>query len=424
MDGRPQLGDRLGNYVLERALGSGGMGTVFAARDELLHRRVAVKLLHGGSEDALLAEARALAALDHPNAVRVYGLEHAEGRSFVVTELVDGVSLDHVLAEKRRLPCHQVVEVVRSVADALSAIHEAGRVHGDVKPSNILREHRTGRVLLTDFGLSRPVAEAAGGPLVRGTPGYIAPELARGACVPRELRTRADVYSLAATAFELLTGRLPFEHEDERALVWMQAFAEPPPPSAFLPSLGWRVDAALLGALRKDPRARTPTPACFAADLVRGISGGHAPARILIADDDEPYRTLVAIGLTKRLGHVVVEAVPDGERAYRAATARCPDLAVIDLDMPGLNGVELLLALRAAPGLGRLPVIVVSGRADGRERELLARLGVERCFDKVTPPWKLAAAARELLGLPPSDMTRDRRRRDCAPEARAAELAR
>lgn len=122
------------------------------------------------------------------------------------------------------------------------------------------------------------------------------------------------------------------------------------------------------------------------------------PARVLLADDDDDHRRLLSLALTKRLRGILVESVSDGQRAYRAAALSPPDLAVLDLDMPGLNGLELTSALRATPGLERLPIIVVSGRAGSLERELLARAGVDRCFDKPVALWKLAGAARELLG--------------------------
>lgn len=414
----PTSGDQLGNYRIERALGMGGMGSVFAAHDELLDRPVALKMLHGGGEeDALVGEARALAALDHPNIVRIYGLERIGGRFFVVMERIDGRSVDDVLASERVLAPRAVADVVRAMADALAAVHRIGRVHGDVKPSNILVERRTGRVLLTDFGLSRTLDQHDGRPqarsrapagrpkragaipigLVHGTPEYMAPELARGLSVPRALRPRQDVYSLGATAFDLLTGRPPFDEGSVRTLLRKHAFDEPPRPSQLSPSLPWRVDRAILSSLQKDPEHRTPTPDRFAAELAHAVRRGNAPPRILLADDDGDHRQMVSLALAKRLGRVVVESVSDGERAYRAATERAPDLAVLDLDMPGLNGVELAIALRSTPGLEALPIVVLSACIGPNERSILTRLGVEQCFEKPVFLWRLAAAVRELL---------------------------
>lgn len=394
----PAPGDFFGHYRIERTLGAGGMGAVFAARDELLDRPVALKLLHCGSrDDELVAEARALAALDHPNVVRVHGLQRVGDRVFVVMQRIEGRSLDEVLRIDGPLGPHAVVEVVRAVAAALDAVHRAGRIHGDVKPSNILVEDRTRRVLLTDFGLSSAIADPIVSSVVRGTPDYIAPERATGAPTPRALRPREDVYSLAATAFDLLTGRPPFDDEDPRAILRMQAFEAPPRPTDLRPRLPWRIDRAILAGLAKRPESRTATPLELAADLADAVSRGSAPPRVLLADDDEGHQQLLAHALAKRIRRVVVEAVSDGERAYRAASDRRPDLAILDLDLPGLNGLELAIALRSVPGLERLPLVVASGFLGPNERAILNQIGVGPCFEKPVELGPLAGAVQTLL---------------------------
>lgn len=394
----PAPGDLWGSYRIEHPLGSGGMGVVLAARDERHDRPVALKLLRRADERAM-GEARALAALDHTNIVRIYGFERACGRAFVVMERVDGRSLEDVLRAERCMPVDAVVSVVRSVASALTALHREGRLHGDVKPSNILIENRTGRVVLTDFDLSRRIDDATTPRSARGTPEYLAPERARSESVPRELRAREDVYALAATAFDLLTGRPPFEEDDVRELLRRQASEPPPPPSVVRPSLSWRIDRAILAALEKSPYRRTPTALAFANELADASIRGDAPPHVLVADDDGDHRQVVSLALQKRLRRVTLESVADGELAYHAAIERAPDLAILDLDMPGLDGLELAVALRALPHLERLPIIVVSGRVGPSERESLARAGVSRCFEKPVMLWRLASAARELLGL-------------------------
>jgi serine/threonine protein kinase len=375
------------------------MGAVFAARDELLDRPVALKLLHCGSgEDELVAEARALAALDHPNVVRIHGLQRVADRVFVVMQRIEGRSLDEVLTTDGPLGPHAAVDVVRAVAAALEAVHRAGRIHGDVKPSNILIENGTRRVLLTDFGLSSAIADPRASTVVRGTPDYLAPERATGASIARELRPREDVYSLAATAFDLLTGRPPFDDDDPRAILRKHAFATPPRPTDIRPGLPWRIDRAVLAGLAKRPEARTATPLELAADLADAVSRGTTPPRVLVADDDGGHRQLLAHALAKRIRRVTIEAVSDGERAYRAASDRAPDLAILDLDMPGLNGLELAIALRSVSGLERLPVVVVSGFLGPNERAILDQIGVGPCFEKPVELAQLAVAVQRLLG--------------------------
>lgn len=388
-----------GHYRIERPLGSGGMGTVFAAWDELLDRPVALKLLHTGREEELIEEARAIASLRHPNIVQIYAVERVARRVFAVMERIDGESFDELLRARGALHPSIVVDAVRGVADALTAAHRSGRIHGDVKPSNILRESATGRVMLTDFGLSRSFDEPESGDLMRGTPEYLAPERARGQWVPRELRAAQDVYALAATVFDLLTGRPVFDDPNVREVLRRHAFEEPPRPSQLRPTLSWRVDRAVLSGLRKNPRERTPTPAELALDLASAVRRGHAPPRVLVADDDQDFRQSLGPALAKRLGRVVVESACDGDAAYGAACERAPDLAIVDLDMPGMNGLELIGALRSLPGLDRLPVIVVSGCISTADHDVFGRLGIQHWFDKPVLYWRLASVARELLGF-------------------------
>jgi two-component system response regulator DesR len=118
----------------------------------------------------------------------------------------------------------------------------------------------------------------------------------------------------------------------------------------------------------------------------------------LLADDDDDHRQFVALALVKRLGPIDFDSVGDGYDAYGAACERTPDLAILDIDMPGLDGVQLAIALRSRPGLERMPIIVLSGRLGALEQDLLERAGVQRCFSKPLPPSALARAVRELLG--------------------------
>lgn len=127
--------------------------------------------------------------------------------------------------------------------------------------------------------------------------------------------------------------------------------------------------------------------------------------RILVADDDADHREVVALALEKRLGAIELDSTDDGYEAYRAACARAPDLAILDIDMPGLDGVQLAIALHSRPGLEHLPIIVVSGRIGVVERELLERAGVRACFSKPVALADLARAVRDALGIASADRT-------------------
>jgi eukaryotic-like serine/threonine-protein kinase len=201
-----------GRYVLGRQLGAGGMGIVRAAYDEVLHREVAVKLLADNlaadheARERFLREARAAARIHDPHVVTVHDVGDEAGRPYLVMELVDGPSLADVLATRGTFDPHEVIEVAAQALAGIARAHDAGLLHRDVKPGNLLR-HPDGTLKVTDFG----VAEAADTPgltrtgFVIGTRSYLAPERRRG----RPADARTDLYALGATLVELLTGQPP-----------------------------------------------------------------------------------------------------------------------------------------------------------------------------------------------------------------------
>src|SRR4051794_3301221 len=219
---------RIGKYELLHALGAGGMGIVWAARDPDLDREVAIKVLRAASASheqrtRLLREARAMARLKHPNVLTVYEVDSDGDRDFIAMELVDGSSLDVWLREKP--PARDVWDALLAADRGLAAAHEGGLVHRDFKPHNVLRS-RDGRVLVTDFGLARgrddtdPLAATidpgAGDSVLDmkltstgqllGTPAYMAPEQFAGAAPD----PRTDQFAFCVTAWEALSGERPF----------------------------------------------------------------------------------------------------------------------------------------------------------------------------------------------------------------------
>src|SRR6476646_10016607 len=217
-------------YRLERRLAQGGMAEVWLANDTLLSRHVAIKLLKPSlAADPVVAErfrreAIAVARLNHPNIVAVYDSIADGGRQAVVMQLVNGKSLRQLLDEQKRLSPDLTMHIGSCVAAALDAAHQAGLVHRDVKPGNILITP-DGRVLLTDFGIAKGLADAAGEDLtsdniMMGTAKYLSPEQVRG----RKLDGRADLYSLGLVLYECLAGRVPFigESDTDTALARLQ----------------------------------------------------------------------------------------------------------------------------------------------------------------------------------------------------------
>ena len=245
-------------YRLTGELGRGGMGVVWAAHDELLQRPVAVKEVHfpaGISDDEretlrerTMREARAAARLDQPCAVRVFDVCEADGRPYIVMELVPGRTLGDLVREDGPLPPARVAEIGLCLLEALIAAHEAGIVHRDVKPGNVLIR-ADGRVTLTDFG----IASTAGDPsitstgLLLGSPAYIAPERARGD-IPEP---PSDFWSLGATLFTAVEGRPPYDKPEPFATL-TSVVTEPHEPC----ELAGPLAPVLERMLDKDPDTR------------------------------------------------------------------------------------------------------------------------------------------------------------------------
>lgn len=288
------LGDLLaGRYRLETELGAGGFGSVYAAFDELLQRRVAVKLLRvatlsvddkvaqAEARHQLLTEARLAASLLHPNVVAVFDVGEADEDVFIVQELVAGQTVKQMLQSANGgLPVKQAVLLARQVAEGLGAAHARGIVHRDVKPANVIVD-TAGGVKVADFGISaRP-----GGPStpdrIAGTPGYMAPEQLQGQAPD----FRADVFSLGCVLYEMLTGRKAFEGDTTASVFAKTLQAEPPGPSRIRAELPQSLDRIVARALRKTPERRYPTMAALAAELsgfedlesVRDADGALAP---------------------------------------------------------------------------------------------------------------------------------------------------
>jgi serine/threonine-protein kinase len=239
-----------GRYTLGTAIASGGMGTVWEATDEVLRRPVAVKVMRpqGPEDDAFLErfrdEARGSASLHHPNIASVFDYGEEDGTAYLVMELVPGRTLGEIIRERDGgMPAEEVRSLLGQAALALSAAHEAGVVHRDVKPANIIVTPE-GQAKLTDFGIAR-VGDGSGHTLtgeVLGTPDYISPEQALG----EPATASSDIYSLGVVAHEMITGRKPFDMGTPVATAIAQV-NDPPPelPSTVPLDLREVVDACL-----------------------------------------------------------------------------------------------------------------------------------------------------------------------------------
>jgi eukaryotic-like serine/threonine-protein kinase len=262
-----------GRYRLERRLGSGGMGSVWQARDLLLGRRVAVKLVSdagggvgggvGGTDERLRREARAVGALAHPGVARLYDFCDTAEHTYLVMELAEGESLAVQLAGGRIAP-ERAVDIAAQCAEALDAAHRAWVVHRDVKPSNIMLTPRG--VKLVDFGIASTAGDGALTAVGRvlGTAAYLAPERATG----RPATPATDLYALGVVLYQMLAGDLPFRADDAISMMYAHTVAEPfPLPTGVPPALA----AICHRLLAKDPAAR-PRSGATVARMLRDAS--------------------------------------------------------------------------------------------------------------------------------------------------------
>ncbi|MEX1364735.1 MAG: serine/threonine-protein kinase [Nannocystaceae bacterium] len=281
----PEPGDHIGPYIVQGTLGAGAMGVVYRALDPGDHEEVAVKLLHrwrtdadgNTPEDWLRSEAGALARLSHRNVVAVLGVGTFDDRPFLAMELVEGLTLSGWLSSRRRR-WQEIVPIIRDAARGLAAVHEAGLVHGDFKPDNVMVGD-DGRVRVMDFGLARSVladveigrvaVERNGVSRHRpiGTPAYMAPEQLAG----RRAEARSDQFACCVTLYEALYGHRPFPGRTPAELAYhvMRGERRPRPPSTAVPDWLHRVvnrGLALVGA------TRWPSMASLADALDQGLN--------------------------------------------------------------------------------------------------------------------------------------------------------
>ncbi|MEJ7811335.1 MAG: serine/threonine-protein kinase [Gemmatimonadaceae bacterium] len=311
-------------YDIERALGAGGMGTVFLARDRTLERPVAIKVISpelAASKpfrQRFLQEARTVAKLRHPNIVAVYAAgeagDPASGTSllYFVMEYVPGESLRDLIDRERGCDTARSIAILRDLASALGYAHTNGIVHRDIKPENVLLDGNTGRPLLTDFGVAQALSSGDGGGermtgvgFIIGSPSYMSPEQASG---EREIDGRSDIYSLGLVGYEMFSGQPTFTGPSAVSVIAKQITERPTPLAERVKDVPPEVAAAIDRALEKDPAMRWSSGSEMARALETGVvtaqytAGTRAPA---------PPRNRTRIALLAAVAALVV-AIPVG----------------------------------------------------------------------------------------------------------------
>src|SRR5437763_1057208 len=266
-----------GRYRIVRKLGTGGMANVYLAEDEVLGRRVAIKILndrHAGDDqfvERFRREAKNAASLSHPNIVSIYDRGEAEGTYYIAMEYLDGRSLKELLVARAPAPIHLAVDYARQILAAIRFAHRNGIVHRDIKPHNVLVDAE-GRLKVTDFGIARAGASqmTEAGSII-GTAQYLSPEQAKGSPVDQT----SDLYSVGVVLYELLTGVVPFSGDTPVEIAMKHLSTVPEPPSAKRADVPRDLDLVVMRALAKDPSERYQSAEEMDADL-RRINRGVA----------------------------------------------------------------------------------------------------------------------------------------------------
>jgi serine/threonine protein kinase/predicted ATPase len=398
-------GTHVGPYEVVAALGSGGMGEVYRARDQRLGRDVALKVLRrllvlgeAGQDDQLdrlLREAILASALNHPNIVTIYETGVVDRDRYIAMELIEGSTLRRAAAQG--LPLGRIVGIARQISEALAVAHAAQIVHRDIKPDNVMLRP-DGYIKLLDFGLARvqPEAVSAGstGPMtapgtVLGTVAYMAPEQARGEPVAPE----ADVFALGVLLYELVTGRHPFAAPSQLGTLHALMYESPEPPSLLCPEVPRAIDQLIVEMLHKDARLRP--------------GAGEVMYRLSLAHDSTVAVALSSVAVSRP------QSVATGDVVGRDVEI---DALMHEFDRAH-RGKGRLVAISAEAGMGKTtlvdefvrqlaarnePVRVGRGRCSQRLAGSEAYLPVLEALDSLQQNEKLGSLSRLIRALAPN----------------------
>jgi serine/threonine protein kinase/tetratricopeptide (TPR) repeat protein len=435
-------GDRLGRYEVLGPLGAGGMGEVYRARDTELEREVAVKVLPtsvANDPDRLARfqrEARAVAALSHPNILEIFDVGMHNGLQYAVIELLEGQTLRERLPRKG-IPWQKVVEIGASIAEGLAAAHGKGIVHRDLKPENIFVTS-DGRVKVLDFGLARieteisqeaetatltPAGTVTG--TIMGTPGYMAPEQVRGKVADH----RSDIFALGCVLYEMVVGRRAFGGDTTPDTMAAILKEEPPRPSATGTALPIDLERTIHRCLEKSPEARFQSAADLAYNLKSTATGSAVPMATPTGEVRPVTRrwwpVAVAVGavlagaslvawLNLRSGEESIVEAPADLQATPSPFLDEWRVAVEPFDNrtgdPALDAIGRTLTDRVMEGLARIdqgiesltPITVlaadasgVEGSLDERPSQKIGRLLVTGSYSEKAPAFEVIVQVRD-----------------------------
>ena len=370
------LADR---YEIDTVLGQGGMARVFKGDDRVLNRTVAVKVLSpqfAGDEQFVARfrrEAQAAAALNHPNIVSVYDTGSQGEVHYIVMEYVEGRTLRDIIRAEGPLLPERAMEIAEAVANALADAHEAGLVHRDIKPGNIMVT-REGEVKVMDFGIARTttgdtLTQTAS---ILGTASYLSPEQAQGESVD----ARSDIYSVGCVLYEMLTAAAPFTGDSPVAIAYKHVRENPVPPSRSNPDVSSALEAVVMKCMAKNPANRYQSAEELRADLQRVRQGGAPLATPILADSTEMLtRAHAQPDHTAVMSGIPPDERPDGRRTWLTV------LGVL-LVLAALGVAAFFLVRSLVPPEQELTVPDVVGETEEEAEDILEELGFQVRFER------------------------------------------
>lgn len=383
-----------GVYEARDALGEGGMGVVFEAHDRLLNRKVAIKVSHPGVDPKYLRlEAQAMAAVHHPSLTAAFAFGTHRAIDYLVMERLYGVTLrahtQRIHQNGEVLGTFEALDILLSLADGLAALHRAQLAHRDLKPSNVVLAPGN-RVVLMDLGLFvREAYDGAQG--IAGSPPYMAPEIMSGMQKPGGWHL-ADLYSLGVMAYELFSGARPYVGTDIVALLRQHEAREFTPLDELRPDLPEGLTSLIQRMISIRPDER-PEGAESVLRQLRRIrtelgsrthhdSGAPRPFTVLVVDDDPAVIAAMAGTVQSVVPGARIITASDGMQALEMVRRTIPDVVLLDLYMPQMNGIEVCMHLRTTRVTERTTIVSISGRAQMGDLQLLQQLGIVHFVQK------------------------------------------